>query len=248
MSVYDLRSISQGGTSEPFELQVSRGQIPGHTPRNIFGTATAIGTTFRTPWELANTNDLPFLSAQSQLTLSSSSASDTAVSILINGLDDNYEVVSEVVALNGTTGVTTTKEFRFINDLITVVGNAVGLVSAKVGATTYAAITAGYGRNQAAVYHVPAGHSFYLMRIDAFSASANNDTKYLTFRNHNTFSDGRIFNVAQTSFLQRMDITRVIPFKVPEKTCIEFQLKLNSQTADIGVFGEGVLVKEQGSL
>ena len=245
---HDLRSITQVGTSEPFELQVSRGQIPGHTARNIFGTATAIGTTFRTPWELANTTDLPFLSAQSQLTLSSSSASDTAVSVLINGLDDNYLEVSEVVALNGTTGVTTTKEFRFINDLITVVGNAVGLVSAKVGATTYAAITAGYGRNQAAVYHVPAGHSFYLGRIDAFSASANNDTKYLTFRNHNTFSDGRVFNVAQTSFLQRMDITRVIPFKIPEKTCIEFQFKLNSQTADIGVFGEGILIKEEGPL
>lgn len=248
MSVYDLRSISQLGTSEPFELQVARGQIPGHTPRNIFGTATAIGTSFRTPWELASTAALPFLSAQSQLTLSSSSASDTAVSILINGLDDNYEVVTEVVALNGLTGVTTTKQFRFINDLITVAGNAVGLVSAKVGATTYAAITAGYGRNQAAVYHVPAGHSFYLGRIDAFSASANNENKYLTFRNHNTFSDGRVFNVAQTSFLQRMDIQRVIPFRVSEKTCIEFQFKLNSTTADVGVFGEGVLVREKGPL
>jgi hypothetical protein len=245
---HDLRSISQIGTTEPFELQLSRGQIPGHTPRNLFGTATAIGTTFTTPWELANTNALPFLSAQSQLTLSSSSASDTAVSILINGLDDNYEFISEVVALNGLTGVTTAKEFRFINDLITVVGNAVGLVSAKVGATTYAAINAGFGRNQAAVYTVPENHSFYLGRIDAFTASANNDTKIMTFRNHNTFSDGRIFNVAQTSFLQRMDIQRVIPFKVPEKTTIEFQVKMNSQTADIGIFGEGVVVKEQGPL
>ena len=115
---HDLRSITQVGTSEPFELQVSRGQIPGHTARNIFGTATAIGTTFLTPWELANTAALPFLSAQSQLTLSSSSASDTAVSILINGLDDNYKAVSEVVALNGLTGVTTTKESKFINDCV----------------------------------------------------------------------------------------------------------------------------------
>jgi len=246
--VYDLRSISQQGTSEPFELQVSRGQIPGHTARNIFGTATAIGTTFRTPWELANTAALSFLSSQSQLTLSSSSASDTAVSILIVGLDDNYVEIREVVALNGTTGVLTTNEFKYINDLITVSGNAVGLVSAKVGATTYAAINAGYGRNQAAVYTVPAGHSFYLGRIDAFTASANNDTKIMTFRNRNTFSDGRVFNVAQTQFLQRMDIQRVIPFKVPEKTTIEFQVRMNSQTADIGIFGEGVLVKEQGSL
>jgi hypothetical protein len=45
-----------------------------------------------------------------------------------------------------------------------------------------------------------------------------------------------------------MDIQRVIPFKVPEKTCIEFQVKMNSQTADIGIFGEGILVKEQGRL
>ena len=248
MSVYDLRSITQAGTSEPFELQASRGQIPAHTTRNIFGTATAIGTTFTTPWELANTTALPFLSSQSQLTLSSASASDTAVSILVSGLDDDYNPVSEVVALNGTTGVTTTKEYRFINDLITVAGNAVGLVSAKVGATTYAAITATYGRNQAAVYTVPAGHSFYLGRIDAFTATANNDTKIMTFRNKNTFSDGRVFNVAQTSFVQRMDIQRVFPFKIPEKTTVEFQVRMNSQTADIGIFSEGILVKEQGPL
>ena len=55
-------------------------------------------------------------------------------------------------------------------------------MSAKVGATTYAAINAGYGRNQAAVFHVPAGHSFYLGRIDAFTASANNDTKFMTYQ------------------------------------------------------------------
>ena len=30
---YDIRSITQVGTSEPFELQVARGQIPGHSVR-----------------------------------------------------------------------------------------------------------------------------------------------------------------------------------------------------------------------
>jgi len=34
---YDLRSITQVGTSEPFELQVSRGQIPGHYRLHKFG-------------------------------------------------------------------------------------------------------------------------------------------------------------------------------------------------------------------
>ena len=34
---YDIRSITQVGTSEPFELQVARGQIPGHSVVHKFG-------------------------------------------------------------------------------------------------------------------------------------------------------------------------------------------------------------------
>ena len=246
MSVHEIRSISQVGTSEPFELQVARGQIPAHSVRNIFGTNPAIGTSFITAWE--NSTALPFLSAAQQLSIVSSSASDTAVSILINGLDANYNIQTEVVALNGTTPVTTTKSFFRINDLITTVGNAVGDITASYSSVVYAKIIAGRGRNQAAVFTVPAGYSFYLGRIDAFTATANNDTKIMTFRNRVTFSDGRIFNVAQTSFVSRMDIARNLPFKVSEKSTIEFQLKMSGQTADIGVFGDGILLKESGAL
>jgi hypothetical protein len=242
----DIRSITQVGTSEPFELQVARGQIPGHSIRNLFGTNPAIGTSFRTPWE--NNTALPFLSAAQQLSLVSTSASDTAVSILINGLDANYNIQTEVVALNGTTPVTTTNSFFRINDLITASGNAVGDVTASYSAVVYAKIIAGRGKNQAAAFSVPAGYSFYLGRIDAFTATANNDTKIMTFRNKVTYSDGRVFNVAQTSFVQRMDIARTLPFKVPEKATIEFQASMNSQTADIGIFGDGILLKEQGTL
>jgi len=243
---HDIRSISQVGTSEPFELQVARGQIPGHSVVNLFGTNPAVGTTFRTPWE--NNTDLPFLSAAQQLSLVSTSASDTGVSILVRGVDGSYQPITEVVPLNGTTPVQTAQAFFRINDLITVFGNAVGDVSASYDGTVYAKILAGYGRNQAAVYTVPAGHSFYLGRIDAFTATANNDNKIMTFRNRVTFADGQIFNVAQTSFLQRMDIARVLPFRVTGKSTLEFQVKMSSQTADIGVFSEGVLIQDRGPL
>ena len=242
----DIRSITQVGTSEPFELQVSRGQIPGHSVRNLFGTNPSIGTTFVTPWE--NNGALPLLSAAQNLSLVSTSASDTAVSILVAGLDADCSAITEVVALNGLTPVVTTQQFFRINDLITASGNAVGDVTASYSGTVYAKIIAGRGKNQAAIYTVPAGHSFYLGRIDAFTATANNDTKIMTFRNKVTYVDGRVFNVAQTSFTTRMDIARILPFKVPAKATIEFQLKMSSNTADIGVFGEGIVVKEQGTL
>ena len=240
----EVSSITRIGTSEPFELQISRGQVAYHSVRNIFGFNAAIGTAYRTPWELANTNALPLISTASQLDIASSAAGDTSQVVRIIGLDADYNVIAENVALNGTTTVTTTNSYKAINDFITVSGNCAGNVTAKISTVVYAQITAGTGRNQAAVFTVPAGHSFYLARIDAFSATSTGASKYVTFLNKNTFSDGRIFNVAETTFAQRMDIHRVLPFKVPEKTTLEFQVKVNSTTAEIGVFGEGYLVQE----
>lgn len=240
----EISSITRIGTSEPFELQVARGQISYHSVRNIFGTATAIGTSYRTPWELANSTALPLISAASQLDVASSAIGDTSQIVRIVGLDADYNEVAENISLNGTTVVTTTNSYKAINDFITVSGNCTGNVTAKIGATVYAQITAGAGRNQAAIFTVPAGHSFYLARIDAFSATATGASKFITFNNKNTFSDGRVFNVATTTFAQRMDIMRVLPFKVTEKTTIEFQAKVNSSTAEIGIFGEGYLVQE----
>ena len=243
---YDIRSISQVGTSEPFELQVARGQIPGHSVRNIFGQNPAIGNTFTTPWEVAG--PLPFLSAEQNLSLVSTVAGDIDVKILVSGVDQNYVQTSEVVTLLGTLPVTTTKKFFRINDLVTVAGNAAGDVTASYGGTVYAKILAGYGRNQAAVFTVPKNYCFHLVRIDLFTATANNDTKIMTFRNKNTFADGRIFNVAQTNIVSRMDIQRHIPFNVDETTTIEFQAKMSSQTADVGIFAEGYLIQKKGTL
>ena len=242
----DIRSISQIGTSEPFELQVARGQIPGHSVRNIFGTNPAIGSTFTTPWEVAG--PLPFLLAEQNLSLVSTVAGDIDIKILVSGVDQNYVQTSEVVTLLGTLPVTTTKKFFRINDLVTVAGNAAGDVTASYGGTVYAKILAGYGRNQAAVFTVPKNFCFHLLRIDLFTATANNDTKIMTFRNKNTFADGRIFNVAQTNIVSRMDIQRHIPFNVDETTTIEFQAKMSSQTADVGIFAEGYLIQKKGPL
>lgn len=245
MPVYDIRSISQVGTSEPFELQVARGQIPGHSLRNMFGTNPSIGTVFVTAWEVSG--QLPFLSAEQTLSLVSTSASDTAVSILVSGTDGSYNATSEVVTLNGTSPVTTTKKFFRINDLVTAAGNALGDVTASYDGTVYAKILAGRGRNQAAVFTVPKNFCFHLLRIDLFTATANNDNKIMTFRNKNTFSDGRVFTVAQTSVLQRMDIQRQIPFNVDETNTIEFQAQMSGQTADVGIFAEGYLVQKRGN-
>jgi hypothetical protein len=57
--------------------------------------------------------DLSYAAAALQMTVSSSSASDTSAgtgarTVLITGLNANYAVISESVTMNGQTAVTTT--------------------------------------------------------------------------------------------------------------------------------------------
>ena len=47
----NFRSITQIGTSEPFELQVARGQITGHKTIFKFGYNSDVGNTKETIWE-----------------------------------------------------------------------------------------------------------------------------------------------------------------------------------------------------
>jgi len=46
----NFRSITQVGTSEPFELQVARGQITGHKTIFKFGYNNDVGATKETIW------------------------------------------------------------------------------------------------------------------------------------------------------------------------------------------------------
>lgn len=229
-------------------LDIARGKVRNASIRNLFGTTgddahivTEIAGGYRTPWEVAS--DYTFPSSALTMSLVSSSASDTSVSVLLIGLDADYEPIQEVVALNGTTSVTTSIPFFRINDAVVSSGNAVGNITISNGGTTYAKILAGTGRDQKAVYTVPAGHCFFLMRIDAFCTDSNGG-KAAQFRNFSGLSDGRILRVADTTFFENMQILRQAPFKYDQKTDVKMQLKSLSGSVYGSIFAEGILIKD----
>jgi hypothetical protein len=65
------------------------------------------------------------------------------------------------------------------------------------------------------------------------------------FRNKVTLSNGTVLRVADTPYLNQMNIKRDFPFKYNEKTDIELQVGTLSGSTYAGVFGEGIVVKEQ---
>jgi hypothetical protein len=222
------------------KLQVSRGLVRDAEVRNIFGFNNAIGTEFIAAWE--NAVDYVYPSTSLQMTAVSSNTSDIAVTILISGLDENYNRISNTVTLNGSSNVSIGSFYR-INDVITLSGNALGNVTIANSGTTYAKVNAGAGKNQASIFTVPAGHEFYLYRIDAFCASAAQNNRIIFFRNFVRQPNGTILQVAQTSFLEQMNIQRRIPFRYTEKTDIQLQVRSSASTQEIGVFAEGILTK-----
>lgn len=222
-------------------LSISKGESNGLSVRNIFGYHEAVGTSFIPLWE----NNTAYTFPTSALTMTvNSNVADDGVVIRVIGLDADYNIISGDYTLNSGTPPTTIAFFR-INDVLTIDGNAANDITLTNGGTTYAKIRDGEGRNQASIFTVPANHSFYLYRIDAFSATTTGASKYVLFRNQVTLSTGVVLRVAETTFLNQMQILRQLPFKYTEKTDIEFQGRSSSGDNQISVFGEGTLVNEE---
>jgi hypothetical protein len=241
MSTY-YPSIGADNLVESFELQVARGLVPGHTSLNISGYQAAVSSTFIPIWEHATVYTYPTASAQ--MLLWSTSASDVAVDVIVSGLNAAYEMISETLRLtNGTTGVTTVNSYFRINSIqITGVTNPVGAV--MVGSAdkvhTYAEIAIGVGRSAMTVYTVPAGHTFYLAKVNCFTDQSNN--QITNYRSRTQNANGIITAILQAPFAQNYVSDKSIPRGYPEKTDCQWQCN-SSATSQVGLQIEGILVK-----
>jgi len=233
-------SMTELGQSEAFELQVARGLVGGHSAVNIFGFNASVGTDFVPMWEVSGPYVFP---AVADIVTVTSTVGDYGKTVLIIGLDADWNEIKEQVTLAA--APQTTQSFLRVNTAIMIGAVNTGEVSVihNDAATLAARIRAGDGKNQASIYSVPAGHSFYLMRIDAFSATTTGASKFLAFRN-SVMTNGLTLNVAQTTFNNTMQILRQVPFKYTEKSDIQMQIKSSSGTNEAGVFAEGILIKD----
>ena len=253
-------SITQSGLYEPFELQVARGQILGHTASNVFGYGTTPATAglFRTVWEGMSTTDYAFPGSALTMQLVSTVAGDTA-SITITGLDANYLIISETLVLNGTTNVPTTKQYFRINNISVSAGSASnpsGVITLTNGGITYAQINTitvngtlgSIGTSQMAIYTVPAGYTLYMSRFTAYSSFNGNTANYTTYRAVTNTSAGVQRCVLQSPFNTNYEINRIYPFPYAEKTDIRWQIASSAATAAVvNVNIGGVLISNDVS-
>ena len=227
-----------------YELLVAQGQVPNVTNVNIYGTQSTVGATFIPIWKNATAYTYP--TSAIQMRLYSSSASDTAVTVIIRGLDTNYLPISETLVLtNGTTGVLTANSYFRVNEMVLAssgANNPVGILylSNSGKTVTYAEMAIGTGRTQMCIYTVPAGYTFYLERVAAYTSAGPNKTTF--YRSETKSPTGIIQRVLTTSFTSEYKVDRIVPRPYLEKTDIQFQASSDA-TSFVSIQVEGYLIK-----
>lgn len=230
-----IPSITARGIHEPFNLQVARNQIYKHKSIYKFGFNPDVNGSLETIWDQGGLYVYP--TSAIQMKVSSTSADDTSAgtgarTIVVYGLDENYNEAEETVTLNGQTEVLTTTTFiRVFRASVTTAGSGntaagniyigTGTVTTGVPATVYAKITLGENQTLMALWTVPAGYTAYLLR-DSFSVGTASPNQYVTGKLvQRPFNE--VFKTAQKITIVNgfLDQEYLIPVSFTEKTDIE---------------------------
>jgi hypothetical protein len=225
-----------GGVGDyPYFIQVSRGLVDGHKRLFKFGHNPEIQNISETIWDAGGVYVYPS-SAVAMTVTSGAGATDNGVAITVQGLDSNYNEVSEEVTLASTGTATTTQTFlrvyrAFVSGSQAVTANT----TIANGGTTYAQINTGENQTLMAVWTVPAGYTAYLLdtKITAFTEQNNKiaTINVIARRENGVFRTADKFDVFAAAVTQ--DYKCPIPF--PEKTDIEVRAIATSSNADLRV-------------
>jgi hypothetical protein len=156
------------------------GRVSGHTRVAVYGH-TPTPTANSDVWEGAGL--YPFQTTATKLEILSSSANDTAAgtgarTMMIAGLDANFNPISEVITMNGVTPVQSVNNYLRVNGLNIVTagsgGQNAGDITLRVtgAGATQAIARALYGYAKQAIYTVPTG--FSLLVTDVLPECAGN--------------------------------------------------------------------------
>ncbi len=201
-----------------------------------FGANLSVGADIETIWETGGIYE--YLTVASTVSAISDDSGDTvtgtgARTIEIQGLDSNYNTVTEIISTNGTSsGPASTNEFlRIYRALVKTAGSTgtnEGHIDINAGSTTVISIGTkgtgvnkeGFGQSQTSVYTIPAGKTGYITQWSVGSSVYNSGIQaFLMLSEPN---DGPIMRTKDIMFLNNYSIKDYkVPLQALEKTDIE---------------------------
>jgi len=232
-----------------FFLAVAKGDFTGYTKVSKFGrNANVKSSGYETIWD--GSNLYPWPTAAETLDVASDDNDDTSAgtgarTVEIQGLDSNWNLLSETVTMNGGTDVTTTNSFLRVFRARVVTAGSTGTNEGTItmtGSTSSNVLaqisedTSGFGQTLMACYTIPAGKTGYLISL-IFDSGKDNEHSFRLLARDNTVTDAawntKEFSTARGGFNQ---FRKHAINKFTEKTDLDLQAIASSSSAASGGF------------
>lgn len=204
-------------------IPIANGGVDGYSSVHKFGLVDGNSGSPATIWTAANTAGGVLYTWQTEAnTVSANSTVAETQTITVEGLDANYNEVSEDIVLTGSTETAeSTTEFLRVHRACIRTGNTnTGRISINHNSSDdkISEIAAGFGQTLQAFYTVPAGKTAYLSRMRASSSKQSSATIVLFVREF-----GGAFRAQSTVSLYSGNAQTVFdtPLKITEKSDIE---------------------------
>ena len=234
---------------EEFNLNVSRGKTRGASQIHKFGAtpSQSINTT-ASIWDKEDTLypwsafDTPGVLVAAQV-----GAGDNGKVVTIEGLDENFEAISEDFTLSSSGTVTGTKTFKRVyrGYVSSGAGTNVGELNFSRGGTQVLRILAGAGQTLMAVYTVPAGYTGYLYQGVATAQSGADATGYMYVRYNSVATIFRVGHTFEVAGGGEYTYKFAFPQEMPEKTDIDVRLTTRSNNGRFTAAFDMLLIKNE---
>jgi len=232
-------------------LNVALGRYPGFTVFHKFARSNAIAGTFDDIWDVGGTHDI--LTSADQMTVVGNAVgqdvegSEGASEVTIYGLDENYDLQEEVIALNSTNPVDSVNEYIHIyrmkvtklSTTSTINYNAGDIdLTTKTGAVAQAKILAQRGQTLMSQYIVPRGHTLFINDIYANVGKLDDaDITFVVYPFGESMQVKRYIKVYQNHISMNTGASII----VPEKSYIRMQAMAGTGTIDVASAYVGIL-------
>jgi len=213
-----------------FGISVQKGLVDNFSAVGQFGYNPDVSTSFETVTSVGGIYVYP-TTATTAVATSSNTAADNNGTVLISGLDENYNLASETITIGGAASTTTFIRVFSARMITANTGDAnVGTITITVDSKTVATIPVGYGSNLSCIYTVPVNKRAWIVSASiGMSKQKELESKIMV----KGINNGNVWNTVgyQSSFSVPVYRKFEIPILVEEKSDIEIRAKADATCA-----------------
>lgn len=221
-------------------IDIARGLIVDTSHINKFGFTGTNANGTATVWDGNGTTAIYPYPVAGIVSVSSSSGTDDGETIEVQGLDDQFNAVTETLTIGS--GTSTASFSRVFRARMITAGN-VGTISIDQGVNLAAQILPSNSQTLMAVYTIPAGYTGYIAQFQGSIDKANVDVKFKLFcREPNDNGVFRLIGQWGTQGGNPVGYEYPVPLRVTEKSDLRVDVTTGA-ACGCGAIFDVILIK-----